>query len=197
MATRAPPTLGAGSAIATTTAPVAAATPAAAPVPLDAAIGHSETVGEGQPAPTGEALPAGVEALVSIVSVGIDQPIVLGGQAVIDRGVVAHYTAPGWEAAVAPGAPGTYWLAAHHESHGRPFAALPDVAVGAEIRVTTRGQTFVYTVTAMEVVGLQPGDEAVYGSDPNAAVILLQTCIDNTRRLLVHGTLTDTIMNSA
>ena len=67
------------------------------------------------------------------------------------------------------------------------------MAVGAEVRVTTSGQTFVYTVTSTEVTGLQPGDAAVYGTDPTAAVILLQTCVDATRRFLVHGTLTATL----
>jgi LPXTG-site transpeptidase (sortase) family protein len=134
--------------------------------------------------------PDGTEAVVAIPSLGIDLPVIQGGQAVIDQGVVAHYTAPGWEPPVAAGAPGTYWLAAHHETHGAPFAVLPDVAIGAEIRVTTNARTFVYTVTSKEVVGLLPGDEVVYGTDPGASVILLQTCLDNTRRVLVHGTLT-------
>jgi LPXTG-site transpeptidase (sortase) family protein len=136
--------------------------------------------------------PAGTEAIISVPSLGIELPIISGGQSVIDQGVVAHYTAPGWEPPVAAGAPGTYWLAAHHATHGAPFEALPDVAVGAEIRVATSSQTFVYTVTSKEVVGLLPGDEAVYGTNPGAPLVLLQTCLDNTRRVLVHGTLTAT-----
>jgi LPXTG-site transpeptidase (sortase) family protein len=144
------------------------------------------------PATTTSPAPAGTGASVSIPGLGIDLPVVDGGQAVIDRGVVAHYVAEGWEPPAAAGAAGTYWLAAHHLSHGGPFANLPDIAVGAEIRVTAERRTFVYTVTSKEVVGLLPGDAAVYGTDPTAAVILLQTCVDNTRRVLVHGTLTRT-----
>jgi LPXTG-site transpeptidase (sortase) family protein len=138
-------------------------------------------------------LPAGAEAMLSVPSLGIDLPIVAGGQSVIEQGVVAHYIAPGWERPVAAGAAGTYWLAAHHTTHGGPFRTLPDLAVGAEVRVTTSAHTFVYTVTSTEVVGLWPGDDAVYGTDPTASVILLQTCVDNTLRVLVHGTLIATL----
>jgi LPXTG-site transpeptidase (sortase) family protein len=131
--------------------------------------------------------------MVAIASLGIDLPIHTGGQDVIDQGAVAHFTAPGWEPPVPPGAVGTYWLAAHHATHGGPFHALEEVAVGAEVRVTTSSRTFVYTVTSIEVTGLWPGDDVVYGTDPTAAVILLQTCIDATRRVLVHGTLSGSI----
>jgi LPXTG-site transpeptidase (sortase) family protein len=144
------------------------------------------------PTTAGSSGPAGTGASVSIPSLGIDLPVVDGGQEVIDRGVAAHYVAEGWEPPVAAGAAGTYWLAAHHVSHGGPFADLPGIAVGAAIRVTAGHRTFVYTVTAKEVVGLLPGDAAVYGTDPTAAVILVQTCLDDTRRVLVHGTLTAT-----
>ena len=137
-------------------------------------------------------VPAGAEAILAIASVGIELPVVLGGQAVIDQGLVAHYTAPGWEEPVAAGARGTYWLAAHATTHGAPFRSLPDVTVGAEIRLNTADQSFVYTVTSMQVTGLWPGDDLMYGTDPTASIILLQTCIDDRRRLLVHGTLTAT-----
>jgi LPXTG-site transpeptidase (sortase) family protein len=129
---------------------------------------------------------------VSIPSLGIDLPIIEGGQSVIDRGVAAHYYEDGWKQPVAPGAPGTYWLAAHHVTHGAPFKALPDVAVGAEIRIRANGKTFTYTVTSKQVVGLLPGDIAIYGTDEAAPAILLQTCLDGTRRLLVHGILSAT-----
>ncbi len=138
-------------------------------------------------------VPSGAEAVVTIASIGIDLPVVLGGQSVIDQGVVAHYTAPGWEPPVPAGAPGTYWLAAHATTHGSPFGTLPDIAVGTEVHVNTGSQTFVYTVTSKQVTGLWPGDDVMYGTDPTVPVILLQTCVDGVRRLLVHGTLTATI----
>lgn len=159
---------------------------------VDAPVEEVEGVNDPLAVPPLATVPAEAEAIVAIASVGIDLPVVLGGQSVIDRGVVAHYTAPGWEEPVPPGSPGTYWLAAHATTHGAPFKSLPDVAVGAEIRVDTGSQTFVYTVTSAQVTGLYPGDDLMYGTDPTASVILLQTCIDDTRRLLVHGTLTDT-----
>ena len=178
-------------------ASVARVAPVAEPAPPDAAVAatgaQAPVVADVQPASTIAAVPIGTEAMVTIASLGIDLPIIAGGQSVIDQGVVAHYFAPGWEPPVPPGAPGTYWLAAHHTTHGAPFGALPDVAVGAEVRVTTNNQTFVYTITSTEVVGLFPGDVAVYGTDPTASVILLQTCIDSTLRFLVHGTLTATL----
>jgi LPXTG-site transpeptidase (sortase) family protein len=136
--------------------------------------------------------PPGTEATVSIPSLSIDLPVIEGGQSVIDEGVAAHYSADGWKEPVAPGAPGTYWLAAHHMTHGAPFEALPNIAVGAQIRITTNSQTFIYTVTSTEVVGLLPGDVAIYGTDESSPVILLQTCIDDTRRFLVHGSLSAT-----
>jgi LPXTG-site transpeptidase (sortase) family protein len=174
-------------------AEAAPATPVTPPGPVAQVVEEVEPVADAPSAPVVAALPSGTEAVVSIASVGIELPVVSGGQSVIDRGVVAHYTAPGWEPPVPAGAPGTYWLAAHRTTHGGPFRTLTDVVAGAEIRVATGSQTFVYTVTSTEVTGLYPGDDAVYGTDPTAAVILLQTCIDGSRRLLVHGTLTATL----
>jgi LPXTG-site transpeptidase (sortase) family protein len=171
-----------------TTAPVTTAAPTDAETPPAGEQAPPATTAG--PVPASAAVGAGTA--LSIPSVGIDLPVVDGGQAVIDRGVVAHYMADGWEPPVAAGAVGTYWLAAHHLTHGAPFADLPDIAIGAEIRVVTRDRTFVYTVTSKEVVGLYPGDAAVYGTDPDAAVILLQTCSDSVRRVLVHGVLTAT-----
>jgi LPXTG-site transpeptidase (sortase) family protein len=155
---------------------VPAPTPAPAPAPVAAA---ARVV-----------VAAGSEATVSIARLGIELPVVAGGQDVIDQGVVAHYWAEGWRVPAAAGGVGTYWLAAHHATHGSPFALVPQMVVGDEIDVTTAGQTFTYTVTSTEVVEDDAGFGPVYGTDPAAKVILLQTCLDHFRRLLVHGTLT-------
>lgn len=48
---------------------------------------------------------------------------------------------------------------------------------------------FTYVVTSLEVVFDDAGFGPVYGTDPAASVILLQTCLDHIQRLLVHGTL--------
>jgi sortase (surface protein transpeptidase) len=131
------------------------------------------------------------EATVVVASLGIDLPIVEGGQEVIDKGVVAHYRGPGWLTPTAAGAIGTYWLAAHEVTHGGPFDRLRAIRIGALVRVTTTAdQTFVYTVTSLQVVGTTATHATVYGTDPTARLILLQTCLDAFHRLLVHGVLT-------
>jgi sortase (surface protein transpeptidase) len=131
------------------------------------------------------------EATVVVASLGIDLPIVEGGQEVIDKGVVAHYRGPGWLTPTAAGAIGTHWLAAHEVTHGGPFHRLQSIPIGALVRVTTTaGQTFVYTVTSRQVVGTTATHATVYGTDPTARLILLQTCLDASHRLLVHGVLT-------
>ena len=140
--------------------------------------------------PAPRTLAPGSEATVSILRLGIELPVVGGGQDVIDDGLVAHYWAPGWHDPAAAGAPGTYWLAAHHETHGAPFLRLPEVVVGDQITVATATQTFTYTVSSTEVVEDDAGFGPVYGTEPAAPVILLQTCLDDVRRLLVHGSLT-------
>ena len=130
------------------------------------------------------------EATVVIARLGIDQPVFLGGQAMIDRWVVAHFTDPRWLPPTDPGAPGTYWLAAHATSTGGPFQALVRAAAGdlVEIRVTN-GPTFDYQVTSTEVTGPDVEPSTVYGNDPDARLILLQTCEGPQSRLLVHGVL--------
>jgi LPXTG-site transpeptidase (sortase) family protein len=145
-------------------------------------------------APVPEAAPSTQASVtsVSIPRLGIDQVVVDGGQDVIDQGLVAHYWASGWREPAGAGATGTYWLAAHHETHGAPFLHLPDVLVGDRIDVTTGARTFTYSVSSTEIVEDDAGFGPVYGDDPAARVILLQTCIDSVRRLLVHGTLVAT-----
>jgi LPXTG-site transpeptidase (sortase) family protein len=176
--------------VALPTAVIARLAPTPIPTPASGQSGPPEVAA---PTRATVVLAPGTEATVSIPSLGIDLPVIEGGQSVIDEGVAAHYSADGWKEPVAPGAPGTYWLAAHHVTYGAPFKALPNIAVGAQIRVTTNSQTFIYTVTSTEVVGLLPGDVAIYGTDETSPVILLQTCIDDTRRFLAHGTLSATL----
>jgi LPXTG-site transpeptidase (sortase) family protein len=131
---------------------------------------------------------AGEEALLTIPSLGIRLPILLGGQATIDRGLVTHYEASGWRAPVAAGAPGTYWLAAHHSTHGSPFANLPNIRAGALIVIDLMSGTEIrYQVTSAQVVGTSASDLTVYGPDRSTPRILLQTCEGGAYRLLVHG----------
>ena len=133
------------------------------------------------------------EATLAIPSLGIDVPIELGSQAVIDAGVAAHYEAPGWLPPTAAGAPGTFWLAAHHVTHGGPFLRLPAIHVGAAVVITTpTGQRYVYVVTSLQIVGTTASYATVYGTKPSARLILLQTCFGAANRLFVHGVLTQT-----
>lgn len=130
------------------------------------------------------------EATVVIPAIGLTLPVVRGGQSVIDRGVAAHYDGPGWRPPVDAGRPGTYWLAAHHSTHGSPFANLPSVRPGNLVNVITGGHTYTYTVTSTQVVGVTVERTTVYGTDSTTARILLQTCEGAEARLLVHGVLT-------
>jgi sortase (surface protein transpeptidase) len=131
---------------------------------------------------------AGQEAILTIPSLGMHLGVVLGGQATIDRGVVTHYQAAGWRPPVPAGAPGTYWLAAHHSTHGSPFGPLPNIKVGALIIIEPAGgPPITYTVTGTEVVGTTASNQTVYGSDTTTPRILLQTCEGSAYRLLVHG----------
>ncbi|HLY82115.1 MAG TPA: sortase [Acidimicrobiales bacterium] len=125
---------------------------------------------------------------MSIPSLGLGQAVVPGGQQTIDRGVVTHYSGPGWRPPVAAGAPGTYWLAAHHSTHGAPFAALPNIKVGALILIDAVGAPEIrYQVTSVETVGTTASYSTVYGPDSTTSRILLQTCEGDAYRMLVHG----------
>lgn len=86
---------------------------------------------------------------------------------------------------------GTYWLAGHQATHGKPFATVPELVEGDPVVVTSRlGISFTYTITSTQVVGTKAPRTTIYGTDPSARRILLQTCLGSTRRFLAHGTLT-------
>ena len=173
--------------------------PSALPTTTTTAPAPSTTTSDGPPATSAPApspapvrLVPGQEATVVIPSLGIDLPVVEGGQAVIDEGVVAHYSGPGWRAPTPAGAVGTYWLAAHHVTHGGPFGRLPAIHIGAQVLVVTAAHTYTYTVTSLQVAGTTATYATVYGTQPTARLALLQTCLGATERLLVHGVLTAT-----
>jgi hypothetical protein len=146
------------------------------------------------PAPIKPASPApapGQEAWVSIPAIGLNLPVFAGGQSVIDEGVVTHFSAPGWRPPVAAGQPGTYWLAAHHVTHGAPFLNLPSVHPGDLVVITpvNGGAPVRYVITSMQVVGTSVPYTTVYGPDTTTPRLLLQTCEGGAYRLLVHGVL--------
>jgi hypothetical protein len=168
----------------TVAAPAVAAPARAAALPAPGAVALvASAPSPSAPVPT---VP-GEEALLTIPSLGIRLPILLGGQATIDRGLVTHYNA-GWRPPVAAGAPGTYWLAAHHSTHGSPFANLPSIRAGALIVIDPMsGPEIRYQETSAQVVGTAASDLTVYGADRSTPRILLQTCEGGAYRLLVHG----------
>jgi sortase (surface protein transpeptidase) len=131
--------------------------------------------------------------VLTIPSIGLVRSVVAGGQSTINLGAVTHYWSPDWRPRVGPGQAGTYWLAAHRFTHGAPFGRLPSLAIGAEVRVTSGGTTYVYTVTSREMVGISVSYGTVYGSNRSTPRILLQTCEGNETRLLVHGVLSRVI----
>ncbi|MFP5282592.1 MAG: class E sortase, partial [Actinomycetes bacterium] len=70
------------------------------------------------------------------------------GTRIQNRGLAASpYGPAGGEG---PGQIGNYIVTGHRTSHGAPFADLPDLADGAEVRVTAGGTTFVYRVTGTQ-----------------------------------------------
>jgi LPXTG-site transpeptidase (sortase) family protein len=169
--------------------PMATQPPPASPAPVPAAARVAAPARVTPAAPVATfPMVAGEEAVLIIPSIGIRLPVVLGGQATIDRGLVTHYEASGWRPPVAAGAPGTYWLAAHHSTHGSPFAALPNVRTGAVIIIDVVGGGEIrYQVTGSQVVGTSASNLTVYGPDTTTPRILLQTCEGGAYRLLVHG----------
>jgi hypothetical protein len=146
------------------------------------------------PTPAAPQLPApapGQQAWISIPAIGLNLAVFAGGQSVIDEGVVTHFWAPGWRPPVAPGQPGTYWLAAHHVTHGAPFLNLPSVRPGDVVVITPVGgaPAVRYVVTSLQVVGTVVPFTTVYGPDTTTPRLLLQTCEGGAYRLLVHGVL--------
>jgi LPXTG-site transpeptidase (sortase) family protein len=158
-----------------TTPPPSVAAPPSTPAPVAAPAAATPTV-------------AGQEATLVIASIGLRLPVVLGGQATIDRGLVTHVQVAGWRAPVPVGAAGTYWLAAHHVTHGAPFAVLPNIRVGAIVAIDPVGSGEIrYQVTSIQVVGTTASYLTVYGPDTTTSRILLQTCEGDANRILVHG----------
>jgi sortase (surface protein transpeptidase) len=167
--------------------PTVVSVPVATTRPAPVTVAAATTVPVTSP-PEAQPTVSGQEATLVIASIGLRQPVVLGGQATIDRGVVTHFQGPGWRPAVAVGAPGTYWLAAHHATHGSPFGVLPNVRVGAIVAIDPlAGSEIRYQVTSVQVVGTTASLLTVYGPDTTTSRILLQTCEGGANRILVHG----------
>jgi len=168
--------------------PAALAVPQPPPAPAPSPPPPAAPAG---PGPGGAFPVPGQESWVSIPRLGIALAVFGGGQSVIDRGVVTHYDPPAGPRPVRAGQAGTYWLAAHHVTHGAPFLHLPDVRPGDLVVVTPAdGSPAVrYRITSLGVVGVVVPTTTVYGTDPTSPRLLLQTCEGSSQRLLVHGVL--------
>jgi len=127
-----------------------------------------------------------------VPSIGLDRPVYQGGQSTINRGVATLFDdgPGGWRAPISPGGQGTLWIAGHHTSHGAPFLLVDRVKVGdvALIRGAD-GVTYTYKFVDRKIVGTSVKAGAVYGTDPAAHRMILQTSMGSAHRLLLTGSL--------
>jgi sortase (surface protein transpeptidase) len=132
----------------------------------------------------------GQEAWLDVPSVNLHKRVFPGGQATLDLGQVTHYRSAGVPPPVAAGRPGVYWLAGHHSTHGAPLASATSIVVGDLVRIRRRDGVLVrYRITGLMRTGTTIPVAQFYGPVPGAARLLIQTCLSDTRRLLVVGTL--------
>jgi sortase (surface protein transpeptidase) len=143
-------------------------------------------------APPPAAWPSGAVAWLTVPAIGLDRPIFRGGQSTIDRGVATLFDdgPGGWRAPVAPGAPGTLWIAGHHTSHGAPGRHVDELAVGDVAIVRgLDGVPHTYRFVARRIVGTAVYPDVVYGRDPSMRRLELQTSMGSAHRLLLTGVL--------
>lgn len=111
----------------------------------------------------GSDAPTDGPAIVHLPTIGVVEPVLEGvGADVLDQGVLGHY--PG---TAGPGGPGTFAVAGHRTTYGRPLWALGDLRPGDPVVVETAGSFLVYEVRSLEVV--RPEDVSVLGPEPPAA----------------------------
>jgi sortase (surface protein transpeptidase) len=137
-------------------------------------------------------LPSGAVAWLTVPAIGLERPVYRGGQSTIDRGLATLFDdgPGGWRAPISPGAEGTLWIAGHHTSHGAPFLLVDRIKVGDVALVRgPDGVTYTYRFVARKIVGTSVNSSAVYGTDPAAHRMILQTSMGRTHRLLLTGSL--------
>lgn len=109
----------------------------------DAASRIERAWGSGESAVTTEF--GSAEALVEIPRFGEDYRVpVLDGTS--DRALGAGFGH--FDGTAGPGEVGNFALAGHRVTHGEPLRDLPELRPGDEIRVLTRGKTYVYALTS-------------------------------------------------
>lgn len=135
-------------------------------------------------------------------------PVYAGGQATLDSGAATMISVDALSTALAkhPGDAGTLWIAGHRASHGGPFAAVPDLAIGSIVTVTEGTTTATYRV--VDRLHLRISNDRVVDSSGHAtgeatldsilrpdhggtgaARLLLQTCDGDNYRWMVYADL--------
>ncbi|MFE2724510.1 class E sortase [Kitasatospora sp. NPDC059327] len=152
----------------------------------------------GQPAPD-PAKPETFEpgkgfAIIHLPKLGLKFPIAEGTSksAVLDKGLVGHYTGTGMPADKA----GNFALAAHRNTHGEPFRHINQLGKGDKIVVETSTAYYVYEITG-GIPETPPSNVSVIKPVPNGSgynqagrYITLTTCtpeFSSKARLIIFG----------
>ncbi|MFF1905026.1 class E sortase [Kitasatospora sp. NPDC058218] len=152
----------------------------------------------GQPAPD-PAKPETFEpgkgfAIIHLPKLGLKFPIAEGTSksAVLDKGLVGHYTGTGMPADKA----GNFALAAHRNTHGEPFRHINQLGKGDKIVVETATAYYVYEITG-GIPETPPSNVSVIKPVPNGSgynqagrYITLTTCtpeFSSKARLIIFG----------
>lgn len=156
----------------------------------------------GQPAPD-PAKPETFEpgkgfAIIYLPNLGLKFPIAEGTSkpAVLDKGLVGHYTGTGMPADKA----GNFALAAHRNTHGEPFRHINQLSKGDKIVVETATAYYTYEITG-GIPETPPSNVSVIKPVPNGSgynqagrYITLTTCtpeFSSKARLILFGKMTE------
>jgi sortase (surface protein transpeptidase) len=145
---------------------------------------------------------------ITMAEISYSCPVYAGGQSVIDTGAATLITDQGSSPLLAlhPGDGGTLWIAAHHSSHGGPFAKVSSLTDGAIITVSDGSRTAAYRVVSRVHVKVRDGlvvdaagvatdaatQDSVFRPDHGGAGeprLLLQTCDGSNWRWMIYADL--------
>jgi sortase (surface protein transpeptidase) len=138
--------------------------------------------------------PSATPWTVTIPAIGMSRPVYMGGQNTIDGGHATFYNDPNdtWPSSVYPGQTGTVWLAGHRTSHGSPFLRIPELAAGDTITFTSSEGAWTYRLVSGGIVPGYVDNHVVFGTDPGAKRLFLQTSWPNNQRVTYVGILDHT-----
>ena len=150
----------------------------------------------------------GAVMTITMADISYTCPVYAGGQSVIDTGAATLITDQGSSPFLAlhPGDGGTLWIAAHHTTHGGPFAAVPSLADGAIVTVSDGIRRASYRIVGRAHVNVRGGlvvdatgvatdaatQDSVFRPDLGGAGeprLLLQTCDGNNWRWMIYADL--------